>query len=185
VTPHADVLLPACFPAAQSQHWDLTPTPCTCPQWQPSRKGYLRFLTESKQVYDTLEGIIAEAPSPECEPQPRRSSFCGPMRHGCLCMPCMSPPVHTAPARAPCADVRFQNTGLERAAALEQDIAWMQQQYDLPAEPVQEDGPGMAYSRRVTLIGQQCAPLAQQGDQHRASPGCCMVVFHRARIRGS
>ena len=45
------------------------------------------------------------------------------------------------------ADAGFQNTGLERAAALAQDIAWMQQEYDLTPEPVQEDGPGLAYSR--------------------------------------
>lgn len=44
-------------------------------QWQPTREGYLRFLTESKQVYDTVESIIAEAPFPECEhPLPIKSS---------------------------------------------------------------------------------------------------------------
>lgn len=64
----------ACFPAAQSQHCDLTPPHCACLQWQPSRRGYLRFLTESKQVYDKLEGIVAEAPFPECEPQPAPSA---------------------------------------------------------------------------------------------------------------
>lgn len=36
-------------------------------QWQPSREGYLRFLTESKVVYETLEGIVAEAHHPDCE----------------------------------------------------------------------------------------------------------------------
>ena len=36
-------------------------------QWQPSREGYLRFLTESKEVYQTLEGIVAEAHHPDCE----------------------------------------------------------------------------------------------------------------------
>ena len=39
---------------------------CTL-QWQPSREGYLRFLTESKEVYETLEGIVAEAHHPDCE----------------------------------------------------------------------------------------------------------------------
>ncbi|CAL5228825.1 g12026 [Coccomyxa viridis] len=34
-------------------------------QWQPSREGYLRFLTESKEVYETLEGIVAEAHHPD------------------------------------------------------------------------------------------------------------------------
>jgi len=34
-------------------------------QWQPTKQGYLNFLAESKQVYDTLEQIVAEAPSAE------------------------------------------------------------------------------------------------------------------------
>ena len=36
-------------------------------QWTPSRRGYLRFLAESKAVYDTLEQIVEEAPKPECK----------------------------------------------------------------------------------------------------------------------
>ena len=46
---------------------------CACTlQWQPSREGYLRFLTESKEVYETLEGIVAEAHHPDCEHSPLR-----------------------------------------------------------------------------------------------------------------
>ncbi|XP_044463064.1 heme oxygenase 1, chloroplastic-like isoform X5 [Mangifera indica] len=33
-------------------------------KWKPSVDGYLRFLVDSKLVYDTLEGIIQEAPIP-------------------------------------------------------------------------------------------------------------------------
>jgi hypothetical protein len=40
---------------------------CGVWQWQPTREGYLRFLVESKVVYDTLEQIVAEASHPECE----------------------------------------------------------------------------------------------------------------------
>lgn len=36
-------------------------------KWKPSVDGYLRFLVDSKLVYDTLEGIIQEAPIPICE----------------------------------------------------------------------------------------------------------------------
>lgn len=36
-------------------------------QWQPTRQGYLNFLAESKQVYDTLERLVKEAPQEECE----------------------------------------------------------------------------------------------------------------------
>lgn len=48
-----------------------------------------------------------------------------------------------------CADRRFQNTGIERAAALEQDIRWFQDTYNLEPPAVTEDGPGEEYSRRV------------------------------------
>ncbi len=36
-------------------------------QWEPTREGYLRFLVESKLVYDALEQIVQQAPVPECE----------------------------------------------------------------------------------------------------------------------
>jgi hypothetical protein len=39
-----------------------------CLQWEPSRAGYLRFLTESKEVYETLENIVTQASFPECKP---------------------------------------------------------------------------------------------------------------------
>ena len=37
-------------------------------QWTPSRPGYLRFLAESKAVYDVFEQMVEEAPKPECDP---------------------------------------------------------------------------------------------------------------------
>ena len=45
------------------------------------------------------------------------------------------------------ADARFQNTGLERSAALSEDITWMQQEYGLSNVELSDDGPGRAYSR--------------------------------------
>lgn len=36
-------------------------------QWQPTREGYLRFLVESKLVYDALEQIVQQASVPECK----------------------------------------------------------------------------------------------------------------------
>lgn len=36
----------------------------TVTKWEPSVDGYLRFLVDSKLVYDTLEEIIQEAPFP-------------------------------------------------------------------------------------------------------------------------
>lgn len=36
-------------------------------RWDPSVEGYLKFLVDSKLVYDTLEGIVEKAAFPECE----------------------------------------------------------------------------------------------------------------------
>lgn len=36
-------------------------------KWEPTVKGYLQFLVDSKLVYDTLEGIIDESNLPICE----------------------------------------------------------------------------------------------------------------------
>ena len=35
--------------------------------WEPSIDGYLRFLVDSKLVYDTLERIVLEAPVDYCK----------------------------------------------------------------------------------------------------------------------
>ena len=47
-------------------------------QWEPSHRGYLQFLAESQVVYNTLDGIIAEASHPECKSphlQQQQSAF--------------------------------------------------------------------------------------------------------------
>ena len=46
-------------------------------QWQPTREGYLRFLVESKEVYNTLESIVTDAQHSDCK------------FSGCTC-PCLS-----------------------------------------------------------------------------------------------
>ena len=35
-------------------------------QWEPTREGYLKFLAESKALFQTLENIVEEAPHPDC-----------------------------------------------------------------------------------------------------------------------
>lgn len=36
-------------------------------KWEPGVDGYLKFLVDSKLVYDTLEGIVQKADFPECK----------------------------------------------------------------------------------------------------------------------
>lgn len=50
-------------------------------QWQPSREGYLKFLTEAKTMFETLENIVEEAAHPDCEP---------PLGHFCRFSPAMT-----------------------------------------------------------------------------------------------
>ena len=38
-------------------------------KWDPQIEGYLKFLVDSKLVYDTLEGIVQKAAFPACELQ--------------------------------------------------------------------------------------------------------------------
>lgn len=45
----------------------LKPYPCFALQWEPTLKGYLQFLGESKVVYETFEDIMKQASHPECE----------------------------------------------------------------------------------------------------------------------
>lgn len=47
-------------------------------QWEPTREGYLRFLVESKTLFQTLEDIVAQASHPECE---RPSAQSAPQPH--------------------------------------------------------------------------------------------------------
>lgn len=36
-------------------------------KWDPTLEGYLKFLVDSKLVFDTLEKIVENPPFPECE----------------------------------------------------------------------------------------------------------------------
>lgn len=51
------------------------------------------------------------------------------------------------------ADAQLANTGLERGAALEKDIAYMQQHWGLQAPVAAEDGIGHRYAKWVGMGG--------------------------------
>jgi hypothetical protein len=53
---------------------------------------------------------------------------------------------------AACTDAKFQDTGLERSAALAADLAYMQQQHKLPPPEIKEDGPGMTYAKHLKQL---------------------------------
>ncbi|XP_009602421.1 heme oxygenase 1, chloroplastic [Nicotiana tomentosiformis] len=49
----------------QSKEGEKEPEGQPMAKWEPSVEGYLRFLVDSKLVYDTLEKIMEKAPFPE------------------------------------------------------------------------------------------------------------------------
>lgn len=53
---------------------------------------------------------------------------------------------------------KFQNTGLERSAALEQDIAALSKEYGLEVPVPTEDGPGRTYEKLVTKLAEDDPP---------------------------
>lgn len=95
-------------------------TPKPQQAWAPTREGYLRFLTESKVVYDAFDQLVKDQKHPEY--------------------------------------ALLQNTGLERAAGLSKDLAWMEQKYGLQPAVIKEDGPAKTYVRLLTELADKDAP---------------------------
>jgi heme oxygenase (biliverdin-producing, ferredoxin) len=98
------------------------PAPPRAP-YTPTHADYLAFLVDSLHVYEAFEAIIAELASKE------------------------------AGATAPNGDTptvsmkALQHTGLERTAALRQDIDWMVQEYTLERPSV--GAPGLGYAQHL------------------------------------
>lgn len=88
--------------------------------WAPTREGYLRFLAESKVVYDTFAQLLHDSKHPEY--------------------------------------AVLENTGLERSAALDKDIAWFKEAYGLQPPEVKEEGPGKTYSRLLKELAANDPP---------------------------
>ncbi len=65
----------------------------------------------------------------------------------------MLPPVPALPT-----DAQFQNTGLERSAALAADLQWFESTYGIKAPTPQEDGPGRTYVRLLQELAQNDPP---------------------------
>merc|ERR1712046_3587 len=82
--------------------------------------GYLKFLVESKVVYETMEQIVAEGSGDLYEP--------------------------------------FQETGLERSAALAKDIEWMATTYGLEIPAPTETSPGVEYSVLLKKLAKEDPP---------------------------
>jgi heme oxygenase (biliverdin-producing, ferredoxin) len=51
----------------QAREGEMEPRGPPIASWEPSADGYLKFLVDSKVVFDTLEGIVNEASHPSCK----------------------------------------------------------------------------------------------------------------------
>jgi heme oxygenase len=84
--------------------------------WEPTRKGYLQFLIDSRLIYTTLEQIVNE-----------REELAG-----------------------------LRNTGLERTAALDKDIAWFLEEGCDPTTPTDAATGYAAELQRLTTPAFVC-----------------------------
>lgn len=84
--------------------WPARP-PAACPQFAPTRPGFLHFMGESKVVYEAFEEILDQAAVPYCEPPPAqlRALGCGDATsHPCLSLrECLGPAAVGGLAAAP------------------------------------------------------------------------------------
>ena len=94
----------------------MTFHPCLAWQWSPTKQSYLRFLVESKAVYDAMETVM-QSDHPACA-----RSFSLNKPPSCPLRVQGRPVAHVL--ERPVADTKFKSTGLERSAPLARDIEW-------------------------------------------------------------
>ncbi|CAL0327783.1 unnamed protein product [Lupinus luteus] len=111
----------------------------TVAKWEPSVDGYLKFLVDSKLVYDTLEKIVEE---------PAYPSFTIVVNVAvCDCGHCGRSDVECRRCNA-----EFRNTGLERSASLAKDLEWFKEQGHTIPEP---SSPGLTYAQYLTELSEK------------------------------
>ena len=129
-------------------------------QWTPSREGYLRYLTEVGLVLSRVHTL-------------RHSRFASMSLNHLIRIPCiflqskyLYEKVEGIIAASAHPDLqRFQNSGLERAAALAQDCEWVMSEYGLqttcsPAGCTACGGcsPGLAYGTQLEKLAAENVP---------------------------
>ncbi|KAL5992734.1 Heme oxygenase 2 [Asimina triloba] len=113
--------------------------------WQPSIKGFLRYLVDSKLVFETLDNIIEESDhvSNNAEALDAFSKY-------------MAFPSSKNTLDSPQTDAYFRNTGLERSERLSRDLEWFGRQGILIPEP---SSPGVSYAQYLNKLATKSAPL--------------------------
>ncbi|KAK4343316.1 hypothetical protein RND71_036410 [Anisodus tanguticus] len=136
----------------QSKEGEKEPEGQPMAKWEPSVDGYLKFLVDSKLVYDTLEKIMEKAPFPECEKEPEGLAKWEFSVEGYLKFLVYSK-LEKIMEKAPFPEyAEFRNTGLERSEGLAKDLGWFREQgYAIP-EP---STPGLSYARYLEELSEK------------------------------
>ncbi|MBA0777406.1 hypothetical protein Gotri_005426 [Gossypium trilobum] len=122
-------------------------------RWEPSVDGYLKFLVDSKLVYDTLEGIIDKAPFPSCGVTvvllSAKSSFFFRFPASVVRSNEKNKVISLMWSAS---DAEFRDTGLERSEKLAKDLQWFKEQgYTIP-EP---SSPGVTYAEYLKELSEK------------------------------
>jgi len=111
------------------------------------KKGFveeMRFVAMRLHTKEQApkEGQAKPAPNPMAQWQPTREGYLQYLAESQAVYAAMEKIMKDAPVDS---YKYFQNTGLERVEALEKDIAWFNETYDMVPQPLKADGPGTTY----------------------------------------
>ncbi|KAL6878228.1 hypothetical protein ACP4OV_012398 [Aristida adscensionis] len=104
-------------------------------EWMPSVEGFVRYLVDSKLVFDTVERIVAESTD---------------VAYLCrlVCKLINS-------SKTDCFYVYFRKSGLERSDSIAKDLDWFREQGIAIPEPSTS---GSTYATYLTELAESCAP---------------------------
>ncbi|TVU08086.1 hypothetical protein EJB05_41471 [Eragrostis curvula] len=118
----------------QAREGEKEPQAPPVAKWEPSVEGYLRFLVDSKLVFQTLEDIVERAAVPWYQKISIFDYFDRNTINGSY------------------TDAEFRNTGLERSEALKKDLEWFKQQGHAIPEP---SAPGTTYATYLEELSEK------------------------------
>lgn len=126
-------------------------------QFVPTKKGYLRFMEESKVVYDAFEDIIASDET--CTLSDNVVSLFGySLFYGHRKGVNMRHILTVFFLYCSIADASLRNTGLERGGALTEDIEYATTTWGLAATAPSPDSPGAVYASKLRELAKNSPP---------------------------
>ncbi|KAG6749142.1 hypothetical protein POTOM_046185 [Populus tomentosa] len=118
--------------------------------WIPSMEGFVKYLVDSKLVFDTLERIVDKSDDVSCEFFFLWLNFLENLTKWEILKESLLRFVF------PIADAYFRKTGLERSEGLAKDLEWFSQRNIEIPEP---STPGTSYVKYLEELAEDNAPL--------------------------